>query len=288
MTKSNKKRITIITPCFNAEKYIDETVLSVLSNRAVMNNDISLEYYLCDGDSTDTTVDKLEKIVSTVTLPNVDMHIISENDAGMYDALAKGLQKSTGDIIAYINAGDYYSPHAFEIVNEIFQYNHIHWLTGLTVRYNEKSHMTEVALPWKYRNKFIQYGFYNSKLLNFIQQESTFWDSRLNEAIDFEVLKRFKYAGDYYLWKSFSKKATLYIVEAWLGGFKYHAGQLSSDKESYHHELLRLSDKARFFDRIAAYLDQFLWMTPTGIKRILNAKTLIRYDHNQQKYRAPR
>lgn len=280
-------KISIITPCFNAEKYIAETVQSVISNKAVLQKDIELEYIVCDGKSSDDTVTIVEKIFSGIDQDNISTKLISESDSGMYDALAKGLIQVTGDITAYINAGDLYSPHAFEIVFEIMNSYPVKWLTGLTVTYNEKSHITYSSLPYKYNRRYIQCGMYNLQKLPFIQQESTFWKSDLNHLIDYKELSRFKYAGDFYIWKSFSKLETLYIVKAWLGGYKIHRGQISENLDVYYKEMEQIVIPPGFADRLFAYIESIIWKAPSGLKKILNKQTLFRYDHRLQKYYLP-
>ncbi|MDY0221996.1 MAG: glycosyltransferase [Desulfobacterium sp.] len=253
MNRKKNNKISIITPCFNAEKFIAETIQSVISNTAVANKEIELEYIICDGKSSDNTVEIVEKIFSTIRQDNISTEIISEFDSGMYEALSKGLRKVSGDVTAYINAGDFYSPHAFEIVFEIMNGYPIKWLTGLIVRYNEKSHLIDATLPYRYQTNFIQNGYYNPKFLPFIQQESTFWNSGMNTLIDYSNLTCFKYAGDFHLWKQFSEEATLYIVDAWLGGYKIHKGQLSEDMNSYYKEMKQIVSTGKLFEHISAY-----------------------------------
>jgi len=202
----------------------------------------------------------------------------------MYDALSKGLAKVSGDIVSYINAGDLYSPNCFEIVSEIINTYNIKWLTGMDVVYNEKSHLIYASLPFRYRKNLVQCGFYNLKILPHIQQESTFWDASLNALIDYEELSQFKYAGDYYLWKKFSSVEDLNIVEAWLGGFKVHKGQLSSNTRQYDEEMASIVKKPRLIDFLIAYFDNYIWKRPTGYKKWFNRKTLFSFNHDSQKY----
>ena len=51
---------------------------------------------------------------------NVELKFISEKDKSMYDALAKGFRLITGDVVAYINADDYYLGNSFSTIAEIF------------------------------------------------------------------------------------------------------------------------------------------------------------------------
>ena len=56
-------KFSIITPCFNSEKYIKETMLSVLNQTAVINEIVELEYILVDGGSKDNTL----KIINSLS-----------------------------------------------------------------------------------------------------------------------------------------------------------------------------------------------------------------------------
>ncbi len=277
------KKVTIITPCFNAEAYIEETVRSVLTNTAIKTGRASLEYIVCDGGSTDATLTRLDPLIKA-SGSNVDFRIISEPDSGIYDALSKGLLAGNGDIYAYLNAGDYYSPHAIEIALSLFEKEHVKWLTGMGVKYNENSHLVHVLVPYRYRRRLIRAGLYGTKL-PYIQQESTFWKSELNGLLDHDKLKRFGFAGDYYLWKTFASSAEFYIVEAWLGGFRHHDGQLSQSRSLYLEELRSIVNAPSIGDYLISAIDFFCWhFLPPKMKKRLNPKTLFTFDHKKQAY----
>ena len=89
-------KITIVTISYNSEKHIRQTISSVLSQSFT-----NIEYIIVDGLSTDTTM----KIVGEYK-DKIDL-IISEQDAGMYDAYNKGAAAATGDYILYLNSDDY-------------------------------------------------------------------------------------------------------------------------------------------------------------------------------------
>jgi glycosyltransferase involved in cell wall biosynthesis len=221
-------KFSIITPCFNAEKFIGETIISVLNQSVLINNLVEIEYIIVDGGSTDNTLEIIKSFTSNTSKKNIKIKVLSEKDDGMYDALAKGLKISTGDIQSYINAGDFYNLNALNIVKEIFSKNsETNWITGDKYIYNLKSEIIKHTTPYKYRNNLIQAGVYG-RYLPFIQQESSFWRSKLNSYINYDKLKALKLAGDYFLWVTFSKYAKLEIVQTHLGGFKIHPGQLSS------------------------------------------------------------
>ncbi|CAG5069895.1 PGL/p-HBAD biosynthesis glycosyltransferase [Dyadobacter sp. CECT 9623] len=89
-------KISIITVVRNGEQYIENTITSVLDQ--TYDN---IEYVIIDGNSTDGTVDIIRKYADK-------LHFwISEKDAGIYDAMNKGVKASTGDWLLFVNADDF-------------------------------------------------------------------------------------------------------------------------------------------------------------------------------------
>lgn len=88
-------KFTIITVSFNAADNIAETINSVLSQSY---NDI--EYIIIDGGSTDDTIKVIRKYAENIS------YWVSEPDNGIYDAMNKGIARSHGDYILFLNAGD--------------------------------------------------------------------------------------------------------------------------------------------------------------------------------------
>lgn len=273
------KKISIITPCLNAERHIGETIESVIRQSAILSGRAELEYIVCDGSSSDNTV----AIVNSYVKENAAIQLISEPDTGMYAALAKGLKRASGEIVAYLNAGDFYNRSAFDIVLDLFEQKRLRWLTGYNVHYNEKSYFLSVKLPFKYRREFFASGLYGTKLI-FVQQESTFWDASLNRCLDYDLLAAYKYAGDYYLWSRFAKECDLRIVEAHLGGFRIEKGQLSENREAYMREMMPLTAEPSLFQRMLAAFDRVMWYAPVEFKKWLNKDGLFRYDHELQEW----
>lgn len=277
------RKISIITPCRNAERYIGETMESVLTQSAFLSGRAELEYLVCDGLSTDRTVSMAEEAAEGFCHGTV--RVVSRADHGMYQALAEGLRAATGDICAYINAGDFYARSAFDVVLDIFAGGRAEWLTGLSVNYNEQSQLVGVSLPYRYRARLFACGLYG-RLLPFVQQESTFWSRRLHQGIDFDRLAGFRLAGDHYLWSRFAQQAELKIVLSHLGGFRTHHGQLSQDLEAYRREMARVpgSRRPNPVDIALACFDAVMWQAPIAWKKRLNPHGLFCFDHHEQRW----
>lgn len=154
-----KPVVSIVTPCYNAEKYIRMTVESVLNQTAFMNGTATLDYIIVDGGSADGTLDAIKNTVSAHRLKDC-IRIISEPDRGMYDALVKGMKQARGDIFSYINADDYYHVTAVEIVVHIMKKYAVQWLTGWAANYNEQGHIISMRSQYIFRKNFILKGVY--------------------------------------------------------------------------------------------------------------------------------
>jgi glycosyltransferase involved in cell wall biosynthesis len=89
-------KISIITVCFNAEKTIEKTIQSVITQTYK-----NIEYIIIDGASNDSTVSVIEQLKSE------SITIISEPDSGIYNAMNKGIKASTGDYLLFLNADDH-------------------------------------------------------------------------------------------------------------------------------------------------------------------------------------
>jgi glycosyltransferase involved in cell wall biosynthesis len=206
-------KISIVTPNFNGGAYLEETIQSVLSQ-----NYPNLEYIIIDGGSTDDSVAIIEKYEKQLS------YWVSEPDNGLYDAVQKGFDKSTGEIMAWINSDDLYHPKAFFTVAEIFSnFKNVNWLMGIPSTFDEMGRTVSVS-PLKRWNKLDYY------LGNFewIQQESVFWRRSLWTKSGSKVESTMKYAADLELWLRFFRSEKLYVTQALLGGFRQRSeGQLS-------------------------------------------------------------
>jgi glycosyltransferase involved in cell wall biosynthesis len=108
-------KISIITPSFNSEKTIEKTILSVINQ----SHQFPVEYIIIDGASTDKTCEIIKKYSDYINI------FISEPDNGAYDAMNKGINLASGDLIGIINSDDWYNNGAIQIVEQEFKNQNI-------------------------------------------------------------------------------------------------------------------------------------------------------------------
>ena len=105
-------KFSIITVTYNAEKVLEDTIQSVISQTYR-----NVEYIIVDGASKDHTLEIVNKYHNRIN------KVISEPDKGLYDAMNKGIQLATGDYLCFLNAGDKF--HDSETLQKI-----VHTLKG--------------------------------------------------------------------------------------------------------------------------------------------------------------
>ena len=106
-------KISIVTICYNSAKTIENTIESVLSQGYD-----NLDYVIIDGGSTDSTMSIVNKYRDRMSV------VVSEKDRGISDAFNKGISRSTGDIICFINSDDVMLPGALAAVADAFDGKH--------------------------------------------------------------------------------------------------------------------------------------------------------------------
>lgn len=122
----NRPLISIITVVYNGELFIEDTILSVI-DQTYQN----FEFIIIDGGSTDTTLEIIEKYKNYIDV------LVSEKDDGIYDAMNKGIDISSGKWVNFMNAGDgFYNDKVLEKValelnpNKICLYGGVSWKNG--------------------------------------------------------------------------------------------------------------------------------------------------------------
>jgi len=180
--------ISIITVCFNSADTIRHTLESI-KNQTYSN----IEHIIIDGASTDKTLQIVQ------SFPHVSK-IISEKDEGIYDAMNKGIQHASGDIIGILNSDDVYANNnVLNIVASLFETTHTDTVYG-DLQYVHPKNANKVLRHWKsgkfHLNRF-KYGWMPPHPTFFVKREvynkAGVFDTTLKTAADYEFMLRILY-----------------------------------------------------------------------------------------------
>ena len=162
-------KVSIITPSYNQGEYLEETILSVLTQ--TYDN---IEYIVIDGGSTDNSVDIIRKYVDRIT------YWCSEKDNGQAAAINKGLKRATGDLVCWINSDDVLFPNFVEkFVNHFVAHPNVDFLYGDVAQGADMQHATIR------RGEVIDYPTMLRTLRVPMPQQATMWRKSVMDKIGY-------------------------------------------------------------------------------------------------------
>ncbi len=184
-------KVSIVTATFNSASTVLDTLQSL--NQQTYSD---IEYIVIDGDSSDNTVAVIEQQCPRLS------KIISEPDKGIYDALNKGIELATGDIVGFLHSDDLFAyPDAVKDLVETLQFSNAQAVYA-DLEYVAKSDTSKVIRKWtsgNYQRNKLRHGwmpphptFYMKREL---YQKLGLFDLDLKIAADYDSLLR-------YLWSN--------------------------------------------------------------------------------------
>jgi len=172
--KNQSLKISIITVVKNGQEHIENNILSLLGQTYK-----NYEHIIIDGGSTDDT----KKIINKYSLKI--SKVLHEPDHGLYDAMNKGINLSSGEIIGILNSDDFFYPNALEIVSSYFKRNsEIDFLFGSVNKYNQ------IYSGYYPRKLYWTFGFYSSHSVGFFIKRKSQLEVGLYNI-------KYKYSADY-------------------------------------------------------------------------------------------
>lgn len=187
-------KITVITPTWNQADFIRDTIESVLNQ-----NHKDIEYIIIDNESDDGT----KEIVEEYQSKDSRIIYIRESDNGQANAINKGLDRASGDIVCWLNSDDYYyDMDVLFNVNRAFEkHNSLDIIVGDGWYSDKDGNLTEYNSSDRDGRKWVINRWY------YVMQPSIFWRNN-SERLD----ERYHYVFD---WKffavMFSKYKKVYV-----------------------------------------------------------------------------
>jgi len=202
-------KVSIITPSFNSERYIEETIHSVAAQTYR-----NIEHIVIDGCSSDNSLQIISKYSN--------LRVVSQPDKSMYEAINKGIDMARGDVIAYLNSDDLYYNNTVEKAVDYFSKNsEIDFIFGGLDLIDHDS-------------KFIaryEYPDFNLKIFasvrwSLIPQQASFWLRSVHNKVG-KFNPDFKLAGDYEFFLRVAKKCHVKHVKGIYARQRIHKGSLT-------------------------------------------------------------
>ena len=253
-------RLSIVTPALNSCQFIERTIRSVLDQEYA-----PLEYVVKDGGSSDGTLAVLDRYRPSLTAVDVG------SDTGQANAINRGFDRTTGEIMAYLNSDDILLPGALRYVAAYFvTHPDVDVVYGHRILIDE--HDREIGrwvLP-PHEDAILSWADY-------VPQETLFWRRRIWERVGGHLDDSFNFAMDWDLLLRFRESGARFArLQRFLGAFRVHDDQ----KTSSH--LLDIG--VREMERLRERTHGRSITTPEVRRRV--RKYLLRHIVYQKLYRA--
>jgi glycosyltransferase involved in cell wall biosynthesis len=235
--------VSIITPSFNQARYLEATIRSVLEQ-----DHPELEYIIVDGGSSDGSQEIIQKYAHRLAW------WVSEKDQGQTDAINKGFAHAHGEVLAWLNSDDTYTPGAIPAALASLQSNPEAGLVYGDANFIDENGNIIGAFPAAQTDlKRLRRGYVH------IPQQAAFFRAELWKQVG-PLDPSFFFAMDYDLWVRIAKVAPLlYTRQPW-ANFRLHSqGKTVVADERCWPEMLHVH-----------YRDGGSWLS------ILQAKYLVR------------
>jgi glycosyltransferase involved in cell wall biosynthesis len=218
----NPPRISIVTPSYQHGHFLEWTMRSVVEQGYA-----NLEYVVMDGGSKDGTGEILARYKDRLH------YCESAPDEGQADAVVRGFEHTTGEIMAYLNSDDLLAPGALDFAARyLTEHPEVDAIYSHRVFIDEENVVTRYWILPPHHSWMMERWDY-------IPQETCFWRRRIYEKVG-GIDKSFQFALDYDLFVRFMREGRMERVNRFLGAFREHPSSKTSQQEGAHPEVDRV------------------------------------------------
>jgi len=215
-------KISIVTPSYQQGPFLEWTIRSVLEQGYP-----NLEYVVMDGGSTDETGEILARYKDRLA------YCESAPDKGQADAVVRGFEHTSGEIMAYLNSDDLLAPGALHFAARFLtEHPEVDAVYSHRVFIDEQNRVTRYWILPPHHTWMMQRWDY-------IPQETCFWRRRTYEKVG-GINRDFQFALDYDLFVRFMKHGRMERANRFLGAFREHSSSKTSLQQGPHPEVAKV------------------------------------------------
>jgi glycosyltransferase involved in cell wall biosynthesis len=226
-------KFSIITVAYNSERFIRQTIESVL-NQTYKN----IEYIIIDGKSTDKTYSIITEYKEYLAI------FISEPDKNMYEAINKGMKLCTGDYISILNSDDYYANNNVisDIAKQIELNKGYNGVYGNLIKVNVKGDIIR-------KRKGFQVNYADllfARTLSFVGHATFFMSRHCLSTIGFYNYLNFNYACDYDFILCCFQQYKFKHIDTYIMCFRTHKNSITSSGKLTD-EIFKVLEKHNYY-----------------------------------------
>lgn len=245
-------RFSIVTPSYGQGAFIGRTIRSVLDQQYP-----SLEYFVQDGGSKDSTVEVLKQFQHALTGWE------SEKDSGQSQAINKGFLKTSGEIMGWLNSDDLLLPGALQTVANFFQK-----YPDVDVVYGDRLLIDENDMEI---GRWVMPGHDGAALswVDYVPQETMFWRRSIWERVGGQIDESFRFAMDWDLLVRFRDAGANFAhIPRFLGAFRIHEQQKTSAEINEVGQIEMDRIRERLLGRVPTQMEVRKAVTPFLLRHI--------------------
>jgi glycosyltransferase involved in cell wall biosynthesis len=249
--------ISIITPVYNGEKFIESCLQVVIDQKC-----LEVEHIIVDGGSSDKTVDIIKDKANQYS------HIqwISEKDRGQSDALNKGIAMAQGQIIGVLNVDDFYEVNLLNRICEIFQtLPEPSFIVGNCNIYNQEDKLIYINKPTRLRtiDLLLERRINDDGIIDAsfpVNPSAYFYHKSLHQQIGLYKVEDHYLMDLDFLLKAVASSHVKYFNETW-GNYRYYPGTKTFDDSARGTSVVRIKQLFNDYIKTLSLMDQWqIWL----------------------------